>query len=209
MKKKSVIALLLTLALCFGLCACGGSDSGMDKDTEFIIKSFFSQENYGERKATLDETYQNYPELTTEELEAIIEGDWLAMTVDTMTCEDWWTYEFDDGIREQKMHYYVNGGEQETTDLEGQGSGTKYIIEDGTIYFEYAVNANPKTFEGYNGFKFYKMHDNFYFAKKVHGEIYEYSANDYIYAQLDTEGNLVYENEYWQKYEMYNKFRDR
>lgn len=207
--KKSVIALLLALALCFGLCACGGSDSGMDKDTEYVIKSFFAQENYGERKATLDENYQNYPELTTEELEAIIEGDWLLMTVEDMTCEDWWTYEFDDGVRETKMHYFVNGAEQKTTDLEGQGLGDKYIIEDGTVYFEFLIDCNPETFEGYNGYKFYKMHDNFYFVKKVHGEIYEHAANDYIYAQLDVEGKLVYENESWQKYEMYNKFKDR
>lgn len=199
---KKIFALLFALALCFSVCGCG-NNSGMDKETEYVIKSFFAQENYADRMAYLDENYTNYPKLTTEEIEAVIEGDWLQMNIEAYTCEDWWTYEFDDGEREQRMHYFANAGDLDRYDVDEHPR--MYKVKDDVLYI--ASSPRNTKLSDCMGFEIYKMHENFYFLKKVQGDVYEYSSNDYIFAQLDTEGNLVYDNPAWEEYEMYLLFK--
>lgn len=199
---KKTMTLLLALVLCFSICACGGSNSGMDENAEEIIESFFAQNHTPEMVAQLEETCTNYPELTTEEIEALFggEGQWLEIRNEPWTVQEWYSRDIKNGEIECGERYWIEDnvddfGDITTDDL----SGVEEIkIEDDTLYF------------GEDGFKVYKMHENFYVLRNMEGKNFEEGedviAYDYVYTQLDGKGNMIYKNEDWEDYWVYQYF---
>lgn len=201
MKRKSVIALLLALIMCFGLCSCGGSDSGMDKDTEKFIENFFAQEDYDSRPGFVEDNFDTYPAVTTEELESIIVGNWLLINVEPYEWDNWYSFEFNaDGKRYQRARVYAEFGEITNRDSwigNEFVAGKEYTIKDNALYENTGVDEYKSEFR--------KMHDNFYLVKEevVGGD----SSRIYIYTQLDDDYNLVYDNPSWEKYDMYSIYK--
>ena len=202
---KKILLLFFACVLCLSVAACTKNDSGMDEETEFVIESFFAQENYVERTAYLEENYEKYPLLTNDELEALIVGDWLEMNVEPYICEDWWVYEYEsDGIRYQRSRICVIDGETKELDewkTNEEGFPTEYAVEDGTLCMYWDEGADPTV--GGKRYEFRKMHDNFYLVIQTQTSLSFETAKMYIYAQLDTTDKLVYQNEDWEEYNMY------
>lgn len=200
-KMKKLLTLLLTVVLCFGVCACGGSNSGMDKNAEEIIESFFAQNHTPEMVAQLEETCTNYPELTTEEIKTLFsEGQWLEIKNEPWTTQVWYSRDIKNGEIECGERYWIEDDADELSDIKTDDlSGTDKIkVKNNTLYFDE------------DGYKVYKLHENFYVLRNVEGKNFDewedVNAYDYVYTQLDGKGQLVYRNKDWEDLNLYVYF---
>lgn len=199
---KKLLTLLLTVILCFGVCACGGSNSGMDENAEDIIESFFAQTHTPEKVAQLEETCTNYPELTTDEIKALfVDGShWLEITNEPWESQYWYTRDVKNGELECGERYIIENDADELADFRRDDlSGLEKIkVKKNTLYFDE------------DGYKVYKMHDNFYVLRNIEGKNFDEwkgaTALDFVYTQLDENGQLIYRNPDWDKLAVYQYF---
>lgn len=141
------------------------------------LAAFFNRNMHGERYSYITENIDEFPILTTDEIQDVIVSHWLTMSVETAVYDDWWVYEFSsDGIRSQVGRFV--DAEYETTNPHE----VPYTIENDLLCVETSV--------GEKTYQFRKLLDGYYLVlENPSGSDFDHL---YVYVQYTEDGQPVY-----------------
>lgn len=141
------------------------------------LAAFSNRNMHRERYSYITENIDEFPILTTDEIQDVIVGHWLSISVETFIYDDWWIFEFSsDGIRSQVGRFV--DAEFETTDP----YEAPYTIENDLLYLETSV--------GERTYQFRKLLDGYYLVlENPSGSDFDHL---YVYVQYTEDGQPKY-----------------
>ena len=158
------------------------------KAPEEAIQAYFKHEREAERYQYFVEYGDSFEDMTTEEIEDVIENKWLRILIEDSYYDDWWVFTYKDGIRTQ-VGKFVDGLYEDTETYEHD-----YKIENNILYEDYRKSED----EWQKGFAFKKLKDGYYYAVQVYGDEHVITQGQtepyrYLYVMYGDDGKPAYE----------------
>lgn len=141
------------------------------------LVAFFNRNMHGERYTYITENIDEFPILTSDEINGVIVSHWLTMSVETAVYDDWWVYKFSsDGIRSQ-VGRFVDAEYETTNPYEAP-----YTVENDLLCVETSV--------GKKTYQFRKLLDGYYLVlENPSGSDFDHL---YVYVEYTEDGQPAY-----------------